>query len=196
MTAKLPIARWLLYGLLVAPAVAIGYRVLGGADAADMLHPTGEMSVRLMMIALMIGPALRLWPKSTWLKRGLRHRRHIGVAAFGYAVAHLIFYLIETQTLKFLLDEIGAPGIWTGWLAFFLMLVPALASNDASMRAMKRLWKPVQRLLYAAVIFTVLHWGLLVYEWTPAIVHVAPWLALQIAVFFIFSLSHNIRMTT
>jgi len=196
MISKIPVARWLLYVFLIGPALAMAYQALSGTEAADMLHPTGEMSVRLMMIAMMIGPAVRLWPRSRWLKRALRHRRHIGVAAFGYAFAHLIFYLVETGTIKFLLDEIGAPGIWTGWLAFFLMLVPALASNDASMRVMKRMWKPVQRLLYAAVAFTVLHWGFLIDEWGPAIVHVAPWLALQLAVLLKFSLSSKTRITS
>lgn len=174
--------RWLGYALLASPAFVIGWRYAAGlADAADLLHPTGEMSVRLMIVAMMIGPARRLWPRSRWLRWLLLRRRPIGVAAFGYAALHLLFYLIDMETLKFMLDEIGAPGIWTGWLAFALMLPPALASNDAAMRFLATRWKVVQRLLYPAMPLIVVHWALLMYDWLPALVHVAPLVALHIA---------------
>jgi len=155
--------------------------VATGTYAGDLLHPSGETSARLMLIAMMIGPAVRLWPGRRWLGWALRHRRPVGVAAFGYAALHLLFYLIETETLHYLLAEIGAPGIWTGWAAFFLMLLPALASNDKSMRLLRRWWKPVQRLLYLVVLLTVVHWALLIYEWGPALIHVAPLALLYVA---------------
>lgn len=167
--------RWIGYCLLAFPAAAISLQYARGAqDAADLLHPTGEMSVRLMVVAMMIGPACRIWPHTRWLMWLLRQRRPIGVAAFGYAVMHLLFYLIDTETLDFLLAEIGAAGIWTGWVAFVLMLLAALASNNRAMRRLGRRWKSVQRLLYPAVPLIVVHWALLMYDWVPALVHVAP----------------------
>ena len=41
------------------------------------------------------------------------------------------------ETLRNILAELGALGIWTGWAAFLLLVPLALTSNDASMRALK-----------------------------------------------------------
>lgn len=142
---------------------------------ADALHPTGETAAVMLFAAMAIGPLVRVFglrhPSLQWL---LRRRRNIGVAAFCYAVLHFGVYLADMGTLNFILAEIGAPGIWTGWLAFALMALPAAASNDWSMRLMRGWWKPMQRLLYAVVVLTILHWGVLMYDWVAPLVHVAP----------------------
>lgn len=52
-----------------------------------------------------------------WLNWLVARRRAIGVAAFGYALVHLIFYLIDMGNLDDILAEWLAPGIWTGWAA-------------------------------------------------------------------------------
>ena len=76
--------------------------------------------------------------------------------------------------------EALAPGIWTGWAAFILMMVPALLSNDRSMRALKAQWKQLQRLVYPAAILTLLHWIWVHNNLGPALVHFIP-LALIVA---------------
>lgn len=142
---------------------------------ADALNPTGEAAAVLMFAAMAIGPLVRLFGlRSRPMQWLMRRRRNIGVAAFCYAVLHLGVYLADMGTLDFILAEIGAPGIWTGWLAFALMALPAAASNDRAMRLMRGWWKPVQRLLYAVVVLTILHWGMLMYDWVGPLVHVAP----------------------
>jgi methionine sulfoxide reductase heme-binding subunit len=117
-------------------------------------------------------------PLISWL---LRHRRHIGVAAFLYAVLHLVFYVIDMENVHDMLAEIGAPGIWTGWLAFILMLLPALASNNAAMRLLRRNWKRVQQLAYAVALITLAHWIFLEPEPGPALVHFVPLILLNMA---------------
>ena len=164
-----------LWLLLALPGLAMlnAYR-LGHLDATQMLHPTGEFSIRFMVLTMLIGPLADIFGSRGWTRWLLRRRRWIGVAAFLYALAHLVFYVIDMGTLGDMLAEIDAPGIWTGWVAFFLMMVPALFSNDASMRWLKRGWKQAQRLAYPAALFTVLHWGLLEWHWGGALVHIAP----------------------
>ncbi len=133
---------WLLWLLLALPAFAM---LSAGAEPAKMLHPSGETSARLMIFAMMIGPLSDLIGQRGWLRWLLRHRRHIGVAAFGYAALHTLFYLRDMEwSFADMLAEFDAPGIWTGWVALLIMLLPALASNDAAMRMLRRNWKRVQ----------------------------------------------------
>jgi sulfoxide reductase heme-binding subunit YedZ len=146
----------------------------------DYLHPTGEYSARLLILALVLTPLSQLLPASRIVRWLLRHRRAIGVAAFGYALLHLVFYVLDMEEVANMLAELGAPGIWTGWLAFLLMLVPALVSNDGAMRALKAGWKRIQRLAYPAAILTLVHWALIHDNLEAALANFAPLILLQL----------------
>ena len=146
----------------------------GRIDTMDMIHPTGEWSARLMIIAMMLGPMAALLGRRPWLDWLLARRRAFGVAAFGYAVLHLIFYLIDMGNLDDILAEWMAPGIWTGWAAMLLMLPIALTSNDGAMRALRAGWKRVQRLVYPTALLTLLHWFWVHNSYAAALVHFAP----------------------
>ncbi len=169
------------WAILAIPAVLMaGTYARGETGAMDLLHPSGETSARLMIAAMMLGPLAALIGSRRWLSWLIQRRRALGVAAFGYALLHLAFYVIDMQRLDDMLAEIDAPGIWTGWLAFLLMLPPALASNEAAVRALRRNWKTVQRLLYAVALLTAVHWALLSYTLVPAAIHFAPLALLHI----------------
>ena len=173
----------LLFCLLLAiPAAALVFDFgAGGYDGARMLEPTGEFAVRMMVIAMMIGPALDLFGRRGWLLWLQARRRYLGVGAFSYALLHFIFYVVDMGALTEMLAEIDAPGIWTGYLAFILMMIVAMISNNASMRWLKRAWKQTQRLAYPAAALTAAHWIFLEWETIPAIVHFGPLLALNLA---------------
>lgn len=173
--------RFSLWILLALPALAMlsGY-ARGAADAMDLLHPSGEMSARLMIIAIAISPLISILGPRKWLQWMAVRRRALGVAAFAYALLHLVFYVIDMGNVADMIAEALAPGIWTGWAAFILMMVPALLSNDASMRALKAQWKRLQRLVYPAAILTLLHWIWVHNNLGPALVHFIP-LALIVA---------------
>ncbi|WP_254305953.1 hypothetical protein [Sphingopyxis sp. BSNA05] len=87
---------------------------------------------------------------------------------------HLIFYIFDMNSLAAMLEEIGIPGIWTGWLSLVLMLLPAVISFNYAMRRLGRQWKNIQRLVYPALIIALVHWILLDWVWQPAMVHLAP----------------------
>lgn len=152
----------------------------GVADALDLLHPTGETSVRLMVVALCLGPLSVMLKPRGWLRWLLARRRWIGVAAFAYAVAHLIFYAIDLGTFADIWAEIGEHAIWTGWVALLAMTIPAATSSDRAMRLLRAGWKSAQRYAYPAAFFTVLHWGLIESRWIPALLHIAPVLVLNL----------------
>lgn len=155
----------------------------GAIDSIDMLHPTGEFSARLMIIAMILGPLAAVIGAKPWLKWLLARRRALGVAAFCYAVLHTIFYVIDMGNLDDILAEWLAPGIWTAWAALLLFVPIALTSNDAAIRALRSNWKNVQRLVYAAAVMSLLHWFWVDNDYRAAIIHFAPLILLWIAVF-------------
>src|SRR3546814_5083010 len=82
--------------VLALPSAAMVRAVSSGHAGFDqMLHPSGEFSARLMIIALMLTPLSILFPNQRWIAWLMLRRRALGVAAFGYAVLHLVFYLID-----------------------------------------------------------------------------------------------------
>lgn len=165
-------AFWLLLSL---PAILLVFGWWQGRiDSMDMLHPTGEWSARLMIFAMALSPLVSILGPRRWLNWLVTRRRAIGVAAFGYALLHLVFYLIDMGNLDDILAEWLAPGIWTGWAAFVLLLPLAITSNDRSMRWLKAGWKRLQRLVYPAAVLTLLHWIWVHNSYTGALVHFVP----------------------
>jgi methionine sulfoxide reductase heme-binding subunit len=170
-----------LWAVLAVPAALVihRYATMPGIWAGDLLHPTGEWSARLIIVALTLTPLGQLLPDNRAVKWLIRHRRAFGVAAFGYALLHLTFYVLDMETVAAMLAELGAPGIWTGWLALLCMAVPALISSDAAMRVLRRNWKRLQRFAYPAAVLTLVHWVLVHDGMTSALVHFAPLILLQ-----------------
>lgn len=167
--------RWLLWLALAAPAASMAQGLQSGtALPMDLLRPSGETAIRLMVLALLPGPLADVLGPRGWLRAWLAARRNIGVAAFAYAAMHLALYLVDMGSLPPVLDEIGLPGIWTGWLATALLAVPAAISFDAAMRALGRRWKRLQRWVYPAFALTLAHWLLLDWSAWPVALHAAP----------------------
>lgn len=167
--------------LLAIPAIPMVSAYASGAKIAmDLLHPTGEFSARFMIVAMIISPLLTIFGNRPWTAWLLRRRRSFGLAAFAYAILHLVFYLIDMEELKPILAEFWAPGIWTGWAALLLFLPLALTSNNRSMRWLRQRWKILQRLVYGAALLTLAHWLLIHDGVTSALVHFIPLGALQL----------------
>ena len=176
------VGKALLWALLAIPALLIVRRYLTDEDLwpGDLLQPTGLWSARLIVLALILTPLSMLLPRAPWVRWLVRNRRAFGVAAFGYALLHLVFYVLDMETVRNILAEIGALGIWTAWAAFFCLLPMAITSNDASMRWLRRSWKRVQRLAYPAAILTLLHWMFVHDGLTEALLTFAPLAALTL----------------
>ena len=173
--------RLVIWGLLALPGAAMLFGWLrGAAEAGALLHPSGETSARLMIVAMAIAPLMALVGSRGWLRWMLARRRWFGVAAFGYALLHTIFYIVDMGNVGDMLAEIAAPGIWTAWAAMLFMSIVALVSNNALMRLLRKAWKPVQRLTYPAAVLTLAHWILVHNNATAALVHFVP-LALIVA---------------
>ena len=85
-------------------------------------------------------------------------RRDLGIAAFVYAAAHTVVYLARKDDVARILAEAAEPAMWTGWIAFLIMLPLALTSNNISVRALGARWKLLHRAVYVAALLTFLHW--------------------------------------
>ncbi len=173
-------SRPFLWALLAIPALVMIVRAFDpGVYFEDLLHPSGEWSARLIILAMMLTPLSIIFRRQRWIQWLVQRRRAFGVAGFGYALLHLLFYLLEMGSVEDVLAEIGALGIWTGWAAFLLFLPLALTSNDASMRALKSGWKRLQRLAYPAAVLTLVHWMYVHDNVAAALANFAPLAALE-----------------
>jgi len=171
-----PYGLWFLFALP-------GGLMLGTALTSDdprifheLVHPSGEFSARLLIVAMMATPLamlLRGWRGPIWLKK---NRRYLGVASFGYAALHTLFYVIDKGSMAGVINEVSRFYIWTGWIAFVIFVPLAVTSTDYFVRIMGPWWKTLQRWTYGAAILTLLHWAAL-HNWehpTSAIVHFLP----------------------
>lgn len=173
-----------LWAVLSLPAAGILYDATTSTDPRvihHLLHPTGEFSARFMIIAMMATPLtllLRGWRGPRWL---VKNRRYFGVAAFGYALLHTVFYIMDRGTLDRILSQVSHLDIWTGWLAFLIFIPLAVTSMDYFVKKMGPNWKSLQRWTYPAAVLTLVHWAAL-HNWespAAALVHFAPLTALE-----------------
>jgi sulfoxide reductase heme-binding subunit YedZ len=134
---------------------------------------------------MVLSPLMSLLGPRIWLTWLIQRRRALGVAAFGYAVLHLVFYVIDMGNLDDILAEFLALGIWTGWAAMLLFVPLALTSNDASMRMLKKGWKSLQRLVYPTAVLVLVHWIFIHNNLGPALVHFIPLILLVAARYFL-----------
>ena len=170
-----PYTFWLLLSLPAIPMI-LGL-TSGDPDAVhDLLHPTGEFAARFIIIAMMITPLTMLlkgWRGPRWL---MKRRRYLGVAAFFYVLAHTVLYLVDIGLVAFTIGELSKLYIWTGWLAFLVLVPLAVTSTDGWVRSMGPKWKMLQRFVYGAAVLTLIHWAAL-HDWGgigPALVHFLP----------------------
>ena len=171
-----PYALWFLFALP-------GGLMLGTALTSDdprifheLIHPSGEFSARFLIVAMMATPLamlLRGWRGPIWLKK---NRRYLGVASFGFAALHTLFYVIDKGSMAGVINEVSRFYIWTGWIAFAIFVPLAVTSTEYYVRIMGPWWKTLQRWTYGAAVLTLLHWAAL-HNWehpTSAVVHFLP----------------------
>lgn len=149
--------------------------------AFDLVHPSGEFSVRLMIAALTVSPLRALLGRSAWLDWLLARRRALGVAACAYGLLHLGFYLYDMGDWGQIADEALIFSIYTGYGALLVFLAMALTSNNLAQRALRANWKRLQRLVYPAAVLIGLHWVYVDGDIRSMAVHFVPLAALETA---------------
>ena len=170
----IPTPRLFLWFVLALPALALGGQWAFTPEAYGYGHAiadSGDWAAWLLMVTLAVTPVRLLFRKRSWAQWLMRHRRDLGVASFAYAAIHTGAYLWKKGALAWSSGELGQDFILAGWLAFALFVPLAVTSNDASMRALKRSWKTLHRLVYPAAVLTFLHWIWSAFDPTTAWIH-------------------------
>ena len=176
-------SRWALWLLLALPGAGMLYAWNATPDEYGYGHivkDTGKWAAWLLMATLAVTPIRLLSQGRRWSAWLMRRRRDLGVASFAYALGHTIIYLTDKASVATVWEEAGSPDLLAGWIAFALFLPLALTSNDIAVRAMKRAWKRLHRLVYPAAMLTFLHWVLTAFDPTTAYAHIAVLAAVEI----------------
>jgi sulfoxide reductase heme-binding subunit YedZ len=179
----IPASRALLWLVLALPGLWILYRWAATPEAYGFGHAigdSGDWAAWLLMLTLAVTPLRLLFRGRKWTNWLMRRRRDIAVASFAYAAGHTVIYLADKASLDIVLAELGLPELLTGWLALALFVPLAATSNNVSVRALKRSWKRLHRLVYPAAILTFLHWVLTAYDPTTAYIHAGILAAIEI----------------
>lgn len=173
-------SRYLIWALLALPGIyMLQSYVRGSLFYGELMHASGDMAARLLILALAITPLRLIFPRSGWPLWLLQRRRYIGVAAFGFALLHAAVYAQRLGDIAAIGEDAREASMWTGWLALVVMLPLAATSNHWSVRKLGRRWKTLHRLVYAAALLTLGHWFLAAFDPLPGIMHFAVLACLQ-----------------
>ena len=130
---------------------------LGPEPVDTIQHWTGLPALTFLCLSLAVTPLRRIWG----INPLIRLRRPLGLAAYGYAVLHLLSYVIfdqEGSATEIAKDIAEHPWVLVGFSAFLLLTPLALTSTDASIRRLGgRRWQRLHRLVYPAAILAGLH---------------------------------------
>lgn len=148
---------------LFAPAAWIVYQASTGMldpkPVTEMIHRTGDWTVRFILLSLLVTPLRRLaqWPKL------IAVRRMVGVAAFAYAFAHLTLYVVDQKyNLPHVAAEIALRFYLTiGFAAWLGLAALSATSTDAMIRRLGAArWNRLHKLIYAIAALGIFHFYL------------------------------------
>jgi len=173
-------SRYFLWAILALPLLLIGNGMrTDGLSYGELLHLSGELAGRLLLLTLAITPLRLFFSEANWPNWLLHRRRYFGVAAFVYALVHTLIYLDRKLGSGLLLQEAAEFAIWSGWLALAIFVPLFLTSNDASVRRLRRTWKKLHRWVYLAALLTFAHWIFVAFDFLPGLVHLGILLVLE-----------------
>ncbi len=131
-------------------------RYFGSNPIKELEHFLGDWTLRLLVATLVVTPLRRMtgW---VWLTR---HRRTLGLFAFGYLVLHWLTYVlldVQLDWAELVTDLKKRPYIMIGMSALMLMLPLAITSTRAMRRRLGRHWGRLHKLIYLIAILGVVH---------------------------------------
>lgn len=159
MTSNTPVPRIALWVVLYGVLAGQTYRYQSDiVFYGEYVHWTGLHATHLLLVVLVMTPLRHLLPHVRWIKRVSTFRRDIGVAVFGYSLAHTIAYLQRQPGLQEIVADAVTFGFLAGWIALAAFLTLAATSNDYSVHRLGRNWRRLHSIVYAGAILTMTHW--------------------------------------
>jgi sulfoxide reductase heme-binding subunit YedZ len=152
---------------LIAPFAWLAYQwglMLGGLpndmgwNVGQWTHRyLGDTAIRVLLVSLAISPIRDI---TGWAPIALIRRR-VGLAAFFYALLHLIayFWLDRNWSIPGLIEDVTLRTyIMLGMAALTLMIPLAVTSNNASIKKLgRKVWDRIHWLVFPAAILAIGH---------------------------------------
>ena len=133
------------FALLLLPGLYVAWQLATHGYARPYIlanHDLGDWAIRLLFVALAVTP----FRQSLGLPKLIQVRRMIGVAAFCYAAAHVLFYTLDKSLQVWVVvREIALRYYLTiGFFGLLILLALAVTSTDGMVRRLggKRLGGP------------------------------------------------------
>ena len=137
-------------------------RYFGSNPVKEGEHFLGRWTLRLVVATLTITP-LRQITGWNWLAK---HRRTLGLFAFGYVTLHWITYAfldVQLDWSELTKDLLKRPYIYLGMTALVLMIPLVVTSTKAMIRLLGgKKWNRLHRLIYVIGILGVIHYSMAV----------------------------------
>jgi len=146
----------------MASDIIVHTRYFGSNPVKEGEHFLGEWTLRFIIASLTVTP-LRQVTGWNWLAK---HRRTLGLFAFGYLMLHWLTYALLDVQLdwgELMKDLAKRPYIMIGMAALLCMVPLALTSTRNSIRRLggKR-WNRLHKLIYLIAILGVIHFSMAV----------------------------------
>jgi sulfoxide reductase heme-binding subunit YedZ len=148
-------------GVAVLAAVAsdflLGTRLLGSNPVKEGEQTLGQLTIKYLVATLSVTPVRRIlgW---NWVAK---ERRTLGVTAFFYGLAHLLWYVLLDIQLDVgqLTDDLTKRAyIIVGFIALLIMTALAITSTTAAIARLKKRWIVLHRWTYVVPVLGVTHW--------------------------------------
>jgi sulfoxide reductase heme-binding subunit YedZ len=159
-TGRLSALRIATLALLLLPVAIAAYDYFtvgfGPRPINDVIHRTGYWALLFVAISLAVTPLRRI----ARFGRLIDVRRMIGVAAFCYAAAHILLYVVDQ---KYDLWKVGSEIVLRlyltiGFIALLGLAVLAATSTDGMVRWLGgRRWQRLHRVVYVLVLLALIH---------------------------------------
>ena len=153
--------RYFVFALALIPLlrlVILGYLGDLSANPVEFItRSTGTWTITFLCITLAMSPMRWITAWTGWIQM----RRMFGLFTFFYGFLHFsIWYWLDhnLDAAAMIDDVIERPFITVGFLAFVLMSLLALTSNQRAVRSLGRKWSSLHRLIYVIAILGVLHY--------------------------------------
>lgn len=131
-------------------------QALGANPIEALTRASGDWTLYFLCLTLAITPLRRITGQH-WLQA---LRRMLGLFVFFYGCLHLttfIWFDHFFDAVEILRDVWKRPFITVGFAAFLLLIPLAVTSTNAMQRRLGRQWSRLHRVVYAVVLFALLH---------------------------------------
>lgn len=147
---------WILLNL--PAAFLMLYLIAYPKDYKAVIVPAAYSAFGLLVFTLSLNPLVSIFPKQKWLKNINKYRRVIGVSSFVYAFVHVSSYVAKRGGVIPTIPWVIHPIILPGFVAFGILLILALTSNNYSIKQLTGpRWKHLHNKVYIAQWLVFIH---------------------------------------